>query len=45
MHDHLKMQTSYYHINWKGVLGLAAMAVAGALGWFAIISGFRAALR
>lgn len=29
-------------INWSGVVGLAAMAVGSALGWAAIIAGFRA---
>jgi len=32
-------------MNWKGILGLAAMAVGGVLGWIAILVGFHAALR
>lgn len=45
MHVNLKPQTSYYEINWRGVLGLAAMALGSLLGWIAIVEGFRVVVR
>jgi hypothetical protein len=45
MHIQMRPQTPYYEINWRGVLGLAAMVAGSVLGWIAIVSGFRAVLR
>ena len=45
MHFHMKPETAGYEINWRGIAGLAAMALGSMLGWIAIISGFRSILR
>lgn len=45
MHFHMKPDTAGYEINWRGVAGLAAMALGSMLGWFVIITGFRSILR
>ncbi len=45
MHVHTRTNTVNYGINWRGVAGLAAMALGSALGWIAIVTGFRSVLR
>lgn len=45
MYVRMRPQSSYCEINWRGVLGLAALAMGSLLGWIAIVEGFRAVLR
>ena len=45
MQFHMKPDTAGYEINWRGIAGLAAMALGSTLGWVAIVAGFRTALR
>jgi hypothetical protein len=45
MQFQMRPQTDYYQINWRGVLGLVAMAIGGVLGWVAIFTGFLALVR
>lgn len=45
MYVEMRPPTTDYAINWRGIAGLAAMALGSMLGWIAIVSGFRAVLR
>lgn len=45
MYSQMKSQPICYQVNWRGVMGLAAMALGSVLGWIMIVTAFRAVLR